>query len=83
MDSNPDRPHVSDWDREYMKRLGRYKEQTHAEALAEHLRRGGRERTEAALAAMLRGAAFASRLPDDDDPSQFYARARELGLYRG
>jgi hypothetical protein len=75
---------VSERDREYMKRLGRYKAESHAEALARQLSRSPRERLEYAVSTMLRGSYFPGRpvYRDDDDPAALYERAKQLGYYR-
>jgi hypothetical protein len=73
---------VSEWDREYMRRLGRYKADSHREALEAHLARSGRERLEVAFAMMLAGPAFPGMMAREDDPTPLYDRARRLGLYR-
>ena len=76
-------PRASEHDREYMRRIGRIHEEIEQEELAEHVSRAPRERMVAALALMLQGPYFEPRNPRDaDDPSQFYERAKRLGLYR-
>jgi hypothetical protein len=70
---------VSDRDRAYMERLGRYKAASHMDAQARHLALSLDERLRRswALYEAHRGA-----LPErNDDPSPFYERARALGLY--
>lgn len=70
---------VSEWDREYMKRLGRLQEESHAEQLAAHLAVSGSERLRAAIEMALAGPYYERDKPDD--PSPLYERARRLGLY--
>jgi hypothetical protein len=73
---------ASEHDREYMRSLGRWKHESHAEVLAEHLRLGGRARLEAAVAMMLAGPYFDRPSRDDDHPEALFERAKRLGLYR-
>ncbi|HEX6032451.1 MAG TPA: hypothetical protein VFY90_13545 [Tepidiformaceae bacterium] len=74
----------SDRDRAYFRRLARFEQEGHDEALSRHMARTGSERLINAVQMMLDGAYFTARFPtpDDDDPSPLYARARRLGLYR-
>jgi hypothetical protein len=75
---------VSQWDREYMKRLGAYVEEANREADALYLGVTGRERLVAALR-MVRPYTTPERALaalEDDDPSEFYARARRLGFIK-
>lgn len=65
-----------------MRRIGRYKAEIHEAALADHLRLGLRERLERALAFTLEGPYFVGPSATDDNPGEFYDRARKLGLYR-
>jgi hypothetical protein len=70
---------VSERDREHFRRLGALKAASHAEAQAAHLALPMVERLRRSWALYLvHRAAFAGR---QDDPSPFYDRARELGLY--
>ena len=70
---------VSGRDREHFRRLGAIKAASHAEAQAAHLALPLAERLRRSWARYLaHRAAFAGR---QDDPSPFYDRARELGLY--
>jgi hypothetical protein len=70
---------VSERDRAYLERLGRYKATSHDEAQARHLARSLAERLRQSWA--LAEAHRDSARPLDDDPSPFYERARRLGLY--
>jgi hypothetical protein len=70
---------ASEWDQSYMRRLGRYKHESHEQARLEHLARSGRERIVYSVAMTLAGTYW--RQPEaDDDPSPLYERARRLGL---
>lgn len=71
---------VSDKDREYMRRLGVYKELSHREAQAEHLSLSLDERLRRSWRLYQRYRHLVRR-DDQDDPTPFYDRARELGLY--
>jgi hypothetical protein len=73
---------VSDRDREVMRRIGAAKAASHAEAAAEHraLSLGDRLRRSWALYVTRRDSGSVERR--DDDPTQFYTRARELGMYQ-
>lgn len=75
---------ASERDRAYFRRLGRFEQESHDEALAEHMRRPGRERLLYALQMMLDRAYFGPRFPsaDEDNPAALYDRARRLRLYR-
>jgi hypothetical protein len=71
---------VSDKDREYMRRLGAYKALSHREAHAEHLATPLNERFRRSWRLYER---YHHRVRHEshDDPTPFYDRARELGLY--
>lgn len=71
---------VSEQERDYMRRLGAFQAQGHAEALAAHLALPPAERLARSIALMRRF--MASARPRNDDPTPFYDRARRLGLYR-
>lgn len=74
---------VSDWDREYMKRLGRYIAEANGEDLAEHLEQSGAERIAHSERLSERSKGYANVLRDDDDsPAPLYDRARKLGLIK-
>ena len=72
---------VSEQDRDYMRRVGAAKAASHADAVSEHLRLDpiDRLRRSFAISAELRAAANLGAR--EDDPSAFYDRARERGLY--
>lgn len=70
---------VSDRERAYMERLGRYKAASHADAEARHGALSLDERLRRSWA--LYEAHRDSLPPRTDDPSAFYERARALGLY--
>jgi hypothetical protein len=72
---------ASDKDREYMRRIGVYKELSHREAQAEHLAASLDERLRRSWRLY---ECYRHRIRSDDsndDPTPFYDRARELGLY--
>lgn len=73
---------VSERDRKHFRRLGAIKAQSHADAGAKHRALPMNERLAKswALYEAHRGEVREHR---HDDPSPFYERARELGLYRG
>ncbi len=72
---------VSEADRAVMRRIGAYKDASHADAQARHLSLslGERLRRSWALYEAHRGTLTPR---SDDDPTPFYDRARALGLYR-
>ncbi len=72
---------VTEHDREYMRRLGRYKAETNLASAQEHLAASPAERLQASLSLSLRYLASARHI-DEDDPLALYERARALGLYR-
>ena len=73
---------VSDREREYMRRIGEYKEAAHRDSTRRHLEASLEERLERSWQLYLAGRAGASLDRRNDDPSPFYDRARALGLYR-
>lgn len=73
---------ASDRDREYMRRLGAYKELSHREAQALHLAASLDERFRRSWRLHRRYRRRAGRDDTKDDPSPFYERARELDLYQ-
>lgn len=75
---------ASEHDREHSRKIGRWKEESHAEALRQHLALPPEERLIAALRFALMKPVFEPQYPlrDDDDPGVFYVRAKKLGLYR-
>jgi hypothetical protein len=64
-----------------MRRLGRYKAESHREALEAHLALESEQRLIAALEIAVAGP-FLAYAGVEDDPAPFYDRARGLGLYR-
>jgi hypothetical protein len=73
---------VSEADREYFRRIGRYKEESHAAAQAAHLALPPLERLRRSFAFSAQWRTRANLTARHDDPSPFYERARALGLYR-
>jgi hypothetical protein len=71
---------ASDKDREYMRRIGVYKDLSHREAQAEHLALSLDDRFRRSWRLYQRHRHRARR-DDRDDPTPFYDRARGLGLY--
>lgn len=74
---------VSESDRDYMRRLAAFKEESHREAQARHLALPIEERLRRSWKLYLRFRSSVARSALDDDPTPFYDRARALGLYRG
>lgn len=82
MTTKPKRSEVSEADRAYMRRLGRYKAEANAEALRVHLSRPPVERLEYSLR-MSREYFTPEALGcylAEDNPAAFYDRARRLGF---
>jgi hypothetical protein len=76
-------PKVSEHDREYMRRIGRWKHESHELALARHLALSGTERLVISVAWTKANTGLPTwRFRTDDRPERFYERAKELGLYR-
>jgi hypothetical protein len=73
---------VSERDREYFRRIGEFKAESHAEATREHLKLSLDERLARSWALYLAHKDEAQVVRRDDDPSPFYERARALGMYR-
>jgi len=73
---------VSDRDREYMRRLGELKAESHREAQERHLALPIEERLRRSWELYLRFRSTVDQSAREDDPSPFYDRARALGLYR-
>lgn len=71
-------------DRAYFRALGRFKYESHLDALRSHLARSGKERLVRAISFVVDGPHFDPQHPvaDDDHPEELYERARRLGLYR-
>lgn len=65
-----------------MRRIGAYKELSHREAQAEHLATSLDERFRRSLRLHLRYRRPSGGDDPRDDPTPFYDRARELGLYQ-
>jgi hypothetical protein len=72
---------VSDKDREYMRRIGVYKDLSHRAAQAEHLSLSLDERLRRSWRLYQRHRHLVRRDDPEDDPTPFYDRARKLGLY--
>ena len=73
---------VTEEERDYLRRIGEYKAESHARAQHDHMALSMEERLKRSMLLYRR---FAVReRPDqrDDDPRQFYDRARRLGLYQ-
>jgi hypothetical protein len=68
----------------HMRELGRWKHESHAEALRKHLALPGTERLVAALQLMVDGPYFTPVDPrrPAENPVALHDRARQLGLYR-
>lgn len=73
---------VSDWDREYMRRIGRYKHESHQEAIRAHRELPANARLAIARRITADCRAFPTWDHRIDDPSPFYERAKALGMYR-
>lgn len=73
---------VSERDREHLRRLGEYKQASHAEAAARHRALPILERLERSWALYIAGRAAVADDRRDDDPARFYELARRRGLYR-
>ena len=74
---------MSQADRAYLRRLGGYEAEAHAERTAEHLAVDVIERLRRSLALSRRFRASANLQGRIDDPGPFYERARRLGLLLG
>ncbi|GAB4323647.1 MAG: hypothetical protein Kow0010_05100 [Dehalococcoidia bacterium] len=75
---------ASDAEREHFRRIGEAKARLREEDLREHLARTPEERLAYSIRMMFEGLRRNPN-PDrsDDNPEQFYERARRLGLYDG
>ncbi|HYC49482.1 MAG TPA: hypothetical protein VEB19_00105 [Gemmatimonadaceae bacterium] len=71
---------VSEKDREYMRRIGVYKELSHRQAHAEHLALSMDERLRRSWELYWRYRELVRRDDPEDDPAKFYERARQLGM---
>ena len=69
-------------ERDYMRRIGGYKADSHSEAEARHLALSLTERLTRSWQLYLEGRSAAVLARREDDPSAFYEKARALGLYR-
>ncbi|MBA4179245.1 MAG: hypothetical protein C0506_01515 [Anaerolinea sp.] len=66
-----------------MRKIGRWKQESHALSLARHRAQSGTERLVTSAAWTKANATLPTwRLRADDLPERFYERAKELGLYR-
>lgn len=74
---------ASQYDLDYMRRLGEFKAWSKREALGSHRALPLDERLEAGLRLARRGAYFRPPRRDDEDLGAFFERAKRLGLYRG
>ncbi len=73
---------VGERDLEYMRRLGRFQEEGRRERVRQHASLSPEERLARSLQ-MSRMYLSRARVEDrHDDPTPFYDRARQLGLYR-
>ena len=72
---------VSEKDREYMRRIGVYKDLSHHEAQAAHLSLSLDERLRRSWRLYQQYRHRVRRDDPEDNPAEFYARARRLGLY--
>ena len=74
---------VSEHDRDYMRRLGRWKRESHEQARARHLALPPTERLLVSATWTATNARLLGReRRDEERPELFYERARQLGLYR-
>ena len=73
---------TSQKDREYMKRLGVYQAEGHAQRRSAHLALSVAERLRRSLALSATLRRSLSGTVPTDDPTPLYDRARDLGLYR-
>ena len=72
---------VSSREREHMRRLGSYKDDSHAEAAARHRALPLSERLARSWALFVAGRPQVVDDRSDDNPAQFYDLARRRGLY--
>lgn len=69
---------------EYMRKIGRYKQESHDMALAAHLALSGTERlVKSAMWTRAMSGHPGWRFRTDDRPELFYEKAKERGLYKG
>lgn len=76
-----DAPRVSEHDREYFRRIGEFKAESHRDAIARHQRRSPNERLIISADMTRRFCHHPLWNRADDAPEKFYERARALGLY--
>lgn len=76
------KPRVSDWDREYFRRIGEFERQNAEDELRRHLELTLIERIHASERMSKRWFRFARDDSALDRPEVFYDRARQLGLYK-
>lgn len=69
-------------DREYMRRLGAYVDEANRAALEEHLALPIDERLARSIRFAWRYRGYLAPKQGADDPAQFYARARALGIIK-
>lgn len=65
-----------------MRRLGTYVDEANRAALEEHLALPIEERLARSIRFASRYRGYAAPKPEPDDPAQFYARARALGIIK-
>ena len=73
---------VSEKDRDYFRRLGKWKADVNAEELAKHLALPSRERILRSEQLNRKTLAWANQSGPEEEPRCLYERARRLGLYR-
>jgi hypothetical protein len=73
---------VSERDIEYMQRLGRFQEEGRRERMSRHASLSPEERLSRSLEMSQAYLGQARVKFPNDDPTPFYDRARQLGLYR-
>jgi hypothetical protein len=73
---------VSDWDREYFRRIGEFKAEANADALRRHLARPSLDRLESSVSRSIEYSTpeRVQRRLAEDDPTPLYDRARQRGL---
>lgn len=72
---------MTERDKEHFRKIGRWKAESHREALAEHLALSGHDRLLRTLELMLAGPI--GKPKQDESAPAIYERARQRGLYRG
>jgi hypothetical protein len=73
---------VSDWDRDYFRRIGEFEAANARDAWAAHEALSLDERLAASWRLSSRSPGRAARAEKYDDPGVIYERAKRLGLYR-